>query len=145
MVEVQAKNLQIHNRIIKDGRELIVAGIQRESSWCGNPEFWLFSLRDEEKGTEALHSIQPTEVFELVPARHMLWIDGKAATVTTLTAGEAYELAHKYRNKAHKKGVAMMIEITESTTDTHANVQQEIVYAAQINEDGGELIARFED
>lgn len=140
MVEVQAHKLRKNNRIIKDGRELIVAGIQRAQD-----DILLFSLRDEEKGTEALHPISRTETFETVPARHMLWIDGKAHGVATLTAGEAYELADKYRNKAHKKGVAMMIEITESTTDTHANVQQEIVYAAQINEDGGELIAHFED
>lgn len=140
MVEVEAHKLRTHNRIIKDGRELIVAGIQRAQD-----DILIFSLRDQAQGTEALHAINRTETFETVPARHMLWIDGEAATVTTLTAGEAYELADKYRNKAHKKGVAMMIEITESITDTYANVQQEIVYAAQINEDGGELIARFED
>ena len=139
MVEVQAHKLRKNNRIIKNGRELIVAGIQRAQD-----DILLFSLRDEEKGTEALHPISRTETFETVPARHMLWIDGEAATVKTLTAGEAYELADKYKSKARKKGVAMIIEITEMLTDDSTD-GEEIVYAAQINEDGGELIAHFED
>lgn len=139
MVEVEAHKLRTHNRIIKDGRELIVAGIQRAQD-----DILLFSLRDQVQGTEGLHAISRTETFETVPARHMLWIDGEAATVTTLTGDEAHELAGKYINKARKKGVAMIIEITEMLTDDSTD-GEEIVYAAQIDEEGGELIARFED
>ncbi len=135
METLPAHKLQRNNRIMKDGRELVVAAKQDKQNGT-----YLFSLRDNIRGTEGLHLINKNETFEIVPARQMVWIDGKAATTHTLTEQEAHDLAAKYSIKAHRTRTAMLIEVTAMNTDDSRDGEQ-IVFAMQVDEEGREMCA----